>query len=328
MKHKQRVKTNRIARCAVHAVDLFCGVGGLTCGLERAGVNVRLGVDVAPTCEYPFTANNKAEFLKKSVNDVKATEIEAVFPEKGLKLLAGCAPCQTFSTYNQKARPSDKRWWLIMEFARFIEKLSPELVTMENVPGLVKQAVFEDFLGVLKKLKYAVDYRIIDCSLYGIPQHRERLVLLASKLGPIELIPPSGKKVNNTVRRAIGSLPPLEAGAVHHRDSLHRCASLSDVNFRRIRASKPGSPPVPTKAEAPLRGRTQTAGRLPVTGRTSMERRAGRNPASSAEPTVPAGRPTGTGSLNPPSFAKRSGPRSDPKGNSSASSSPKASRSS
>jgi DNA (cytosine-5)-methyltransferase 1 len=225
----------------VNAVDLFCGVGGLTHGLESVGIDVRLGVDIDPACRFPYTANNKAKFLLKSVEDIHAQELETVFAKNSVRLLAGCAPCQTFSTYNQKADPSDKRWWLLMEFSRIVRELSPELVTMENVPNLLKHRVFQNFVEALVNAGYHVDHHVFDSSDYGVPQHRERLVLLASRLGSIRMLSAAevGEKAK-TVREAICEMPVLKAGEMDEDDPLHQCAALSALNLRRIRASKPG----------------------------------------------------------------------------------------
>ncbi|MBS3910107.1 MAG: DNA cytosine methyltransferase [Actinobacteria bacterium] len=225
----------------ISAIDLFCGVGGLTHGLEKAGIDVRLGIDINPACEYPYTANNKAEFLLKSVEDLQADELSEAFSEDSVRLLAGCAPCQTFSTYNQKADSSDKRWWLLRHFARLAKELLPEFITMENVPRLEKMSVFDEFVTSLKKLGYEVDHRIVNNANYGVPQHRHRLVLLASKLGPIRLLTfeEFGEEPID-VQKAIGNLSPIGAGQVHDDDPLHQSAALSDTNLRRIKASKPG----------------------------------------------------------------------------------------
>jgi DNA (cytosine-5)-methyltransferase 1 len=241
MKHGGMTPVDTTSEYKVCAVDLFCGAGGLTNGLERSGIDVRLGIDIDPACSYPYTANNKAKFLLKSVEDVTADEIKTAFGDNMIRLLAGCAPCQTFSTYNQKATQDDKRWWLLLQFSRLITEVSPELVTMENVPNLVDQNVFKEFLQTLEDANYEVSYQVVNCADYGIPQHRKRLVLLASKLGPIKLLQPSetgGKPM--TVREAIGNLPPLKAGEVSDIDPLHQCSSLSPINLRRIQASRPG----------------------------------------------------------------------------------------
>lgn len=241
MKSGSLSKSGRKLRRKIWAIDLFCGVGGLTHGLVRAGIDVRLGVDIDPACEYPYTANNDAEFLLKPVEELKADELLDHYRKNGMKLLAGCAPCQTFSTYNQKATESDKRWRLLMQFARLVEEVSPELVTMENVPGLMDEDVFAEFLAVLEHNGYRVAYRAVNCEDYGVPQHRNRMVLLASKLGPISLVSPSEfGAVPRTVEAAIGDLPPIAAGTSHATDPLHQCSALSDMNMRRIVASKPG----------------------------------------------------------------------------------------
>lgn len=228
-------------RRKIYAVDLFCGVGGLTHGLEKAGVDVRLGVDIDPACEYPYTTNNNAEFLLKSVEELKASELKRYYRKNELKLLAGCAPCQTFSAYNPKATDADDRWWLLRQFSRLVGDLSPDLVTMENVPRLVEQNVFYEFVSNLETNGYSVTYQVVSCAEYGVPQQRNRLVLLASRLGPISLISPEMfGKGHKTVKDAIGDLPPLEAGASHPKDPLHQSSALSEINMRRMRASKPG----------------------------------------------------------------------------------------
>jgi DNA (cytosine-5)-methyltransferase 1 len=233
-----RARTRNKRQPKIVAVDLFCGVGGLTKGLAKAGIDVKLGVDVDPACEYPFTANNDSEFLLKSVVRLKPKDI-AVEDDGALKLLAGCAPCQPFSSYWQKADTSDRRWNLLTHFARLVEKTEPDLVTMENVPNLTKQKVFQRFVNRLKRQDFHVTYEIVDCSEFGVPQQRQRLVLLASKLGPIELMRGTRRKPR-TVKQAIGKLPPLKAGQVDRKDPLHQASELSALNLKRIRASKPG----------------------------------------------------------------------------------------
>lgn len=215
---------------------MFCGAGGLTNGLAKAGIDVRLGVDIDPACEYPYTANNSSKFLQKSVVDLTAGEL--AFGARGLKLLAGCAPCQPFSTYHQKADSSDQNWNLLNHFARLVEDAKPDLITMENVPNLAKQKVFRRFVRRLECEGFNVSYEIVDCANFGVPQSRRRLVLLASKLGPIKL--PKKRRKSRTVRQAIRNLPILRAGQVDKNDPLHQASELSPLNLERIKASKPG----------------------------------------------------------------------------------------
>jgi DNA (cytosine-5)-methyltransferase 1 len=226
----------------IKGIDLFCGAGGLTRGLEAAGINVVTGVDIDPACEYPFTANNRAAFLLKSVEEIKASDFTDALSGASLTLLAGCAPCQPFSTYSQgKATPADKRWNLLSQFARLVKEMNPDLVTMENVPLLQKQAVFAKFVAALEGDGFSVFHKIVDCADYGVPQHRQRLVLLASKHGPIEMIAPTVRaEFYETVRDAIEELAPLKAGETCSDDPLHQSSELSPLNLKRIRASKAG----------------------------------------------------------------------------------------
>lgn len=236
--------TKKIARKPkkIQAIDLFCGAGGLTCGLKKAGVIVRLGVDVDPACQYPFEYNNNTTCLLQDVREITSAKLAGHYiDDDSVRLVAGCAPCQTFSTYNKKASESDSRWWLLREFLRVVRELEPELVTMENVPGLKDHSVFGEFLTFLREAGYQVSDQVVRCMDYGIPQQRERLVVLASRLGPIMLLPPSHfRRRTRTVREAIADLPALTAGSFDQFDPIHQSASVSATNMKRIRASKPG----------------------------------------------------------------------------------------
>lgn len=229
----------------ISAVDLFCGAGGLTFGLERAGIEVRLGVDIDGDCEHPITANTGAAFLEADVAALNAAQITAALSGANVTLLTGCAPCQPFSTYARGAkreggprrgRGGSDDWRLVERFGELVEAVEPDLITMENVPPLVNQPVFEALLHRLDG--FSVDYRVVECSTVGLPQTRKRLVLLASKLGPI-VVPEFGK-AGATVRSTIASLPPLSAGEVDSNDRLHCASRLSAVNLSRIKASVPG----------------------------------------------------------------------------------------
>ncbi|MDA0893131.1 MAG: DNA cytosine methyltransferase, partial [Proteobacteria bacterium] len=226
----------------IKAVDLFCGVGGLTHGLLRSGIDVRLGVDLDAACEFPFTANNEASFRCQSVTDLSGKHLSDAWRGADMTLLAGCAPCQPFSTYSQSwASPEDERWDLLSHFARLVRESQPDLVTMENVPKLAKMDVFSLFLDTLERQGYQTTYKIVTCTDYGVPQARKRLVLLASRLGEIDLIQPTTRPGRyKTVRSAIAALPPISAGQGCALDPLHQCSELSELNMKRMRASKPG----------------------------------------------------------------------------------------
>lgn len=224
----------------IRCVDLFCGAGGLTHGFVLEGLDVVAGIDLDAACRYPYEANNDALFLEKDVAKLTAKEITSFFGDASVKILAGCAPCQPFSTYAQRYdERRDHKWGLLNEFARLAKSTKPDIITMENVPKLANHPVFLDFVNTLQRLKYYTWFNVVDSSHYGVPQTRKRLVLLASIHGKIELVPPTSPKPR-TVKQAIGRLRRLDAGDSAPRDPLHTTATLSDLNMKRIKASKPG----------------------------------------------------------------------------------------
>ena len=227
----------------VKAVDLFCGAGGLTHGLLNAGIEVVAGYDIAESCRFSYEHNNNAKFINQSVTELTAEEIIKHFDGAEYSLLAGCAPCQPFSTYSRTTARAEKdhRWDLLSSFGRLIKEVLPDFVTMENVPGLLDQQVFKDFVNLLAERDYHVDYRVVYCPDYGMAQTRKRLVLVASHLGQIHLMPPTHQPENYlTVADVIGDLPAIAAGETHPEDPLHRASILSPLNLTRIRASTPG----------------------------------------------------------------------------------------
>ncbi|MBU2826943.1 DNA cytosine methyltransferase [Acidithiobacillus ferriphilus] len=225
----------------VSCVDLFCGAGGLTHGFVLEGLPVVAGIDMDPACRFPYEANNNARFVEQDISKISVTELEALFGDTGLKILAGCAPCQPFSTYAQRYEldGKDGKWGLLYHFARLAEGANPDVITMENVPSVAKHGVFHDFVDTLRRLDYKVWFDVVDSSRYGVPQTRRRMVLLASKHGDIKMIEPTHVKPKS-VRQAIGRLRPLRAGEVAPKDKLHVTATLSDKNLQRIKVSKPG----------------------------------------------------------------------------------------
>lgn len=224
----------------VAAVDLFCGVGGLTHGLERSGVRVVAGVDVDPACAYPYSMNNGALFVERDIESLESGELRSWFGDAHNSLIAGCAPCQPFSSYSRPRRSaqSEQDWRLIAAFGQLVAAVRPDYVTMENVPHLVKHRVFRQFLDALSEYHTAWD--VVHCIGFGVPQTRSRLVFVASLHGPIELPVPADTEATPTVRSSIGELPSISAGGVDPTDPIHRAPRLSDLNLRRIRASKPG----------------------------------------------------------------------------------------
>lgn len=224
------------------AIDLFCGAGGLSHGLQEAGVSVVAGIDVDPACRYPFESNIDAAFLDVDIRKVIAAHLNRLWPEGCTRVLAGCAPCQPFSPHRRGKDTSDEEdWALLSEFERLVLESLPDIVTMENVPRLGGTKVFEQFVAALEKAGYNVSWGSCRGVDHGLPQSRRRLVLVASLLGPIEVpVRPLHRSAPQTVRAAIEDLPAIGSGESDPDDPLHVSRRLSPINMERIRASKPG----------------------------------------------------------------------------------------
>jgi DNA (cytosine-5)-methyltransferase 1 len=226
----------------VAAVDLFCGAGGLSHGLASQGIDVRVGLDINPACAYPYAANNSGAFVLRDMATLNAGHLAEYWKGADVRLLAGCAPCQAFSTYTQARRKAeDDRWALVDHFVALTCTAMPDLVTMENVPGLLTHRRFDRCVKRLVRCGYSVSVTVVDSAAYGAPQMRQRLVLLASLLGSLDLISPAKFRAKRkTVRDAIGGLEPLKAGQTSPNDPLHVASRLSPLNLKRIRHSEPG----------------------------------------------------------------------------------------
>lgn len=226
----------------VEVVDLFCGAGGLTHGLLNAGLSVSKGIDIDIDSKYAYEKNNDSKFIHKSITELSEKEIQNLFKkDTEIKVLVGCAPCQTFSTHTTKYKYGEEnsRWGLLNSFLDIIKKTKPEVVSMENVPNLVNKDIFNTFVQGLMDMNYNIFYKNIYCSDYGVAQKRRRLVLLASKLGKIEILPPQ-KNEHNTVKDAIGNIEKIVHGQQSKSDVLHKAAKLSEKNLKRIKQSKQG----------------------------------------------------------------------------------------
>jgi len=222
-------------------IDLFCGIGGLSHGLIKEGLDVVAGIDNDDSCKFGYEYNNRTKFIHKDILHVTASDVDRLFgkKEKTIRVLAGCAPCQPFSKLNLK-RITRKELEPLEKFAELIDETKPDIVSMENVSGLAdmkKYPIFKTFVDTLEKNGYKYKYEIVDVSEYGVPQKRKRLVLLASRFGEIELVKRTHKNKKVTVRDVIRHLEPLKDGEMSKNDPLHRARKLSPTNLKRVKAT-------------------------------------------------------------------------------------------
>ena len=216
------------------AVDLFCGCGGLAVGLKKAGFRIIGAVDVDPLSVKTFQANHRdVPVWEMDILELKHTDLlEQIGLKEGeLDLLAGCPPCQGFSTMrtlNGAVCIEDPRNDLLFEFQRFVEALRPRAVMMENVPGLACDERFAVFCRRLKKLGYLGVHRILNAAEFGVPQRRRRLIYLAGRGMEIPFANTSRRRT--TVRDAIGGLPKAgESGDSVHDIPEKRTPKVMDI---------------------------------------------------------------------------------------------------
>lgn len=203
------------------SIDIFSGVGGLTEGMHQANFKTQLAFEIDEIASKAYQLNHRDTIvITKDIRKVSIAEIKRQLNGKKIHLLAGCPPCQGFSTIRtlNRAQPiEDKRNNLIMEYIRIVKAIKPYTIMLENVPGIVNYDLFKEALVVLKKAGYKwIDFKVVNVKNYGVPQSRRRLVLVGSRLGEIKVAEPLNEKI--TVRQTIGNLPLPEKSS----DPIHK----------------------------------------------------------------------------------------------------------
>lgn len=194
------------------AIDLFSGCGGLTQGLRMAEFRVLAAVEVNPSAVTTYRANHPDTVVfQRDIRDLQTSEVlDGLGIASGeLDLLAGCPPCQGFSslrTLNGSRRIDDPRNDLVNDFLRLTEALLPRAVMLENVPGLVRDARFIQFIERMEGLGYRGSHRILDASDYRVPQRRRRLIYLGGRGRTLPFAPEEHSRV--VVKDVLSALPP------------------------------------------------------------------------------------------------------------------------
>jgi DNA (cytosine-5)-methyltransferase 1 len=193
------------------AVDLFCGCGGLSLGLKLAGFNVIGSIDVDPLAVETYKQNHIETVVWR--RDIRKVSVRRWMDRLGLKegeldLLAGCPPCQGFSsmrTLNGGREIEDDRNNLVLQFIRFAKWFRPKVIMMENVPGLTKDRRFKRLKRVLRRMGYECKVKVVDTADYQVPQRRQRMILIASSVGRVRFARRSS--IKKSVRDFIEGLP-------------------------------------------------------------------------------------------------------------------------
>jgi len=234
------------------AVDLFCGLGGLTAGLKDAGFLVAAASEIDPDARQTYAANHPEVALLGDVRTLTGANIKKTIRRRRIDLLVGCPPCQGFSRLTEKHRSRDPRNQLVLEFLRLARELRPRICMMENVPGLLTRgnALFNRLLAGLKRAGYQPEYEVLELADFGVPQFRKRLVLVAGRGFRVPIPPPTHPGPDHwvSVGQVISRLPPPQkrselADKRHLPASMHFTRDLTTAVKKRLKyiASHGGS---------------------------------------------------------------------------------------
>ena len=232
---------------ALKAVDFFCSGGGMSYGMQEAGIKILAGIDVDETCKETYESNIKgAKFISADVFDLKEKDLAKNLSLKKNDndlILIGCSPCQFWSIINTDKEKSKKSKNLLKEFRRFVEYFNPGYVVVENVPGVLrkeKESGLAAFIQWFKDNNYHVHFDVHLVSEFGVPQNRKRFTLIANRVTANELIPEPIKGDKLTVRDVIGEhngFPPVSQGHKDKTEFLHTVAGLKQINLDRLAAT-------------------------------------------------------------------------------------------
>ena len=202
---------------ALTSIDLFCGAGGLSLGLERAGFEPLMGLDSSADAIATYNrAFPKADALCRSVVGYDFTQW------RGVDLIAGGPPCQPFSNGGKRLAKLDERD-MLPEFARAVNEARPRAFILENVAGLLAPRN-RDYLAEVLAL-FCSDYtvlppRLVNAADYGVPQKRLRVMIVGLLRGSLDFpapTHPAGKQI--------------AAGTVLRRDEVQGVANPSKVVY-------------------------------------------------------------------------------------------------
>lgn len=273
----------------VKVFDFFAGCGGASRGFQQAGMEVVFALDSDADAAQTFKRNFPATtFESRDIRLMDEASVHELVLEQRPHpvLFSGCAPCQPFTRHNT-TRPEpreDDRVPLLLEFLRFIRRCEPDIVFVENVPGIQHvcpdSGPLTEFLQGLEEAAYHYSEPArasVSLKRYGVPQGRRRFLLLASRHGPVELPPEThGSGTENpefaTVRDWIGDLPAIRAGESHPEVADHRAAGLSPLNLERISATPEGGGNRDWPRDLQLKCHEKTTGYSDAYGRMSWDR--------------------------------------------------------
>lgn len=258
----------------LRAVDFFCGGGGMTCGMKQAGIDVLLGIDNDDECEDTYIHNNKNTFLCADITTLKTSDlsklkkIEHTDDDSDAKetklnihqndnnmIFIGCSPCQYYSIISVKKRTqkniekNEKGKNLLSDFQRFVDYYRPGFVVIENVPGLETKegSPLSNFQKFLKENGYKFEGKKINANRYGVPQSRQRFILIASRVVTEIKFPDEDPEPYPTLKTYLEDFqkkynfvfPALKAGQRDTSEAMHTVAGLEPAILEKLSLHTP-----------------------------------------------------------------------------------------
>ena len=227
---------------AYNTISLFSGAMGLDLGIEKAGFKIRVCVEKDKWAAQTIRANTSIPVIERDINDVPTDEILAAagIGRQDVTLVIGGPPCQAFSTAGKQKGFADFRGNVMLQYLRVVRDIMPEFFIMENVRGLqsaklnsvpaeyaeyepikdVKGSAFHFMVAEFRKLGYSISHALLNAANYGVPEKRERIVVIGHRGERVPIPSPThsengefGTKKWNTLRCCIGDM--------EHRTDLH-----------------------------------------------------------------------------------------------------------
>ncbi len=215
-----------------NAIDLFCGCGGITQGLKAAGFRVLAGVEYSSAPATVYRLNHpEVQLFEADIRRLDIKQVCEACDHKHIHLLAGCPPCQGFSSIrrrNKAAPVPDPRNDLTQDYLRYVEAFAPDTILFENVPAIEQYPVFRKVRDKLTELGYQLSYGVLDFAHYNVPQRRRRFVMIGSRIGELSI--GNGIDQTITVRQAIGGLvSPENTTDSAHKIYAHNTPRITDM---------------------------------------------------------------------------------------------------
>lgn len=199
-------------------IDVFSGAGGLSCGLELAGMRCLLGIDMDKNAIETFKANHHyANTYCGAVSDLSEKKLKELLNNQTVHAVVGGPPCQGFSTVGL-GNPNDSRNSLFKEFVRLVKITNPYYVIIENVTGLLAKKNEKTLSSIFKlfhKMGYSLDVQVMSAENYGVPERRRRTIIIGSKINETIVFPKVNPKIM-TVGEALKNLAAPNGKIYNH----------------------------------------------------------------------------------------------------------------